>query len=129
MFFIKDTTNAISEYIRCTLFVLPTYPAFLYLSGISVFVVRQAKITLGFNASTDLNEMTEETIHKHFMAKLQLVSGPTRICKCLNLNLMQDNYDNAPETAVSSNAYHDYHEVKKNICVTFYCLYITLYIL
>ena len=36
--------------------------------------MRQAKITLGFNASTDLNEMSEETIHKHFMAKLQLVS-------------------------------------------------------
>ena len=35
---------------------------------------------------------------------------------------LQDNYDNAPETAVSSNAYHDYHEVKKNICLTFYCL-------
>ena len=40
--------------------------------------VRQAKITLGFNASTDLNEMTEETIHKHFMAKLQLVGALTR---------------------------------------------------
>ena len=34
----------------------------------------QAKITLGLNASADLNEITEETIHKHFMAKLQLVS-------------------------------------------------------
>ena len=33
----------------------------------------QAKITLGLNASADLNEITEETIHKHFMAKLQLV--------------------------------------------------------
>ena len=42
-------------------------------------LLRQAKITLGFNASTDLNEMTEETIHKHFMEKLQLVSGPARI--------------------------------------------------
>ena len=41
-------------------------------------LLRQAKITLGFNASTDLNEMTEETIHKHFMEKLQLVSGPAR---------------------------------------------------
>ena len=40
--------------------------------------MRQAKITLGFNASTDLNEMTEETIHKHFMAKLQLVRALTR---------------------------------------------------
>lgn len=39
--------------------------------------MRQAKITLGFNASTDLNEMSEETIHKHFMAKLQLVSTTT----------------------------------------------------
>lgn len=39
--------------------------------------MRQAKITLGFNASTDLNEMSEETIHKHFMAKLQLVSDLT----------------------------------------------------
>merc|ERR1711971_851380 len=55
--------------------------------------MNKAKITLGFNASTDLNEMSVETIHKHFMAKLQL-----------------DNYENAPETAVSSNAYHDYHE-------------------
>ena len=36
--------------------------------------------------------------------------------KCLEVNL-QDNYDNAPETAVSSNAYHDYHEVKKTFSV------------
>ena len=41
----------------------------------SIMIMRQAKITLGFNASTDLNEMSVETIHKHFMAKLQLVSA------------------------------------------------------
>ena len=39
----------------------------------------QAKITLGLNASADLNEITEETIHKHFMAKLQLVSESSQI--------------------------------------------------
>ena len=39
-----------------------------------VYYIVQAKITLGLNASADLNEITEETIHKHFMAKLQLVS-------------------------------------------------------
>ena len=47
---------------------------YMYIWHITSIIVRQAKITLGFNASTDLNEMTEETIHKHFMAKLQLVS-------------------------------------------------------
>ena len=42
--------------------------------GILINIFIQAKITLGFKASDNLDEMTLAAIHEKFMIKLELVS-------------------------------------------------------